>query len=190
MAEAQWPSSLLPISGDKSNWLCRGMGGLLCQMLQQCAVNNCWVHLFCNYIEWGLVTESNGEHGLCARRFESTVQISKLQDLVNRSKLARCRGRFVCPVILYNGKVPLHHWEPRTVSLTTHHYYTTLQTRLPSLGKLSNPSVCIWADQRAAPLTDKTNTNNLDKLQLEKQYSTDSWIRKMMLTAVWKQSLL
>ncbi|XP_039979184.1 myotubularin-related protein 14 [Xiphias gladius] len=37
-------------------------------------------------------------------RFESTVQISKLQDLVNRSKVARCRGRFVCPVILYNGK--------------------------------------------------------------------------------------
>ncbi|RVE72698.1 hypothetical protein OJAV_G00043550 [Oryzias javanicus] len=37
-------------------------------------------------------------------RYESTVQISKLQDLVNRSKLARCRGRFVCPVILYNGK--------------------------------------------------------------------------------------
>ncbi|CAF90391.1 unnamed protein product, partial [Tetraodon nigroviridis] len=36
--------------------------------------------------------------------FESSVQISKLQDLVNRSKLARCRGRFVCPVILYNGK--------------------------------------------------------------------------------------
>ncbi|XP_026872566.1 myotubularin-related protein 14 isoform X1 [Electrophorus electricus] len=36
--------------------------------------------------------------------FESTVQISKLQDLVNRSKMARCRGRFVCPVILYNGK--------------------------------------------------------------------------------------
>uniref|UniRef100_A0A8C7ZYU8 Myotubularin related protein 14 n=1 Tax=Oryzias sinensis TaxID=183150 RepID=A0A8C7ZYU8_9TELE len=35
---------------------------------------------------------------------DSTVQISKLQDLVNRSKLARCRGRFVCPVILYNGK--------------------------------------------------------------------------------------
>lgn len=38
------------------------------------------------------------------RRTEGTVQISKLQDLVNRSKLARCRGRFVCPVILYNGK--------------------------------------------------------------------------------------
>uniref|UniRef100_A0A6Q2Z938 Myotubularin related protein 14 n=1 Tax=Esox lucius TaxID=8010 RepID=A0A6Q2Z938_ESOLU len=37
-------------------------------------------------------------------RFESTVQTSKLQDLVNRSKMARCRGRFVCPVILYNGK--------------------------------------------------------------------------------------
>lgn len=39
--------------------------------------------------------------------FESTVQISKLQDLVNRSKMARCRGRFVCPVILYNGKVTI-----------------------------------------------------------------------------------
>ncbi|XP_075039593.1 phosphatidylinositol-3,5-bisphosphate 3-phosphatase MTMR14 isoform X2 [Mixophyes fleayi] len=36
--------------------------------------------------------------------FESTVQVSKLQDLVNRSKMARCRGRFVCPVILYKGK--------------------------------------------------------------------------------------
>ncbi|KAG2471305.1 MTMRE protein, partial [Polypterus senegalus] len=37
-------------------------------------------------------------------RYESTLQVSKLQDLVNRSKMARCRGRFVCPVILYNGK--------------------------------------------------------------------------------------
>ncbi|XP_074054731.1 phosphatidylinositol-3,5-bisphosphate 3-phosphatase MTMR14 isoform X2 [Macrotis lagotis] len=37
-------------------------------------------------------------------KFESTVQVSKLQDLVNRSKMARCRGRFVCPVILYKGK--------------------------------------------------------------------------------------
>ncbi|XP_069499343.1 phosphatidylinositol-3,5-bisphosphate 3-phosphatase MTMR14 isoform X2 [Ambystoma mexicanum] len=36
--------------------------------------------------------------------FESTVHVSKLQDLVNRSKMARCRGRFVCPVILYKGK--------------------------------------------------------------------------------------
>ncbi|XP_077307926.1 phosphatidylinositol-3,5-bisphosphate 3-phosphatase MTMR14 isoform X2 [Lithobates pipiens] len=36
--------------------------------------------------------------------FESTVQVGKLQDLVNRSKMARCRGRFVCPVILYKGK--------------------------------------------------------------------------------------
>lgn len=30
--------------------------------------------------------------------------MSKLQDLVNRSKTARCRGRFVCPVILFKGK--------------------------------------------------------------------------------------
>ncbi|KAG8557196.1 hypothetical protein GDO81_018360 [Engystomops pustulosus] len=38
------------------------------------------------------------------QRFESTVHVSKLQDLVHRSKMARCRGRFVCPVILYKGK--------------------------------------------------------------------------------------
>ncbi|XP_060775466.1 myotubularin-related protein 14 isoform X2 [Neoarius graeffei] len=49
------------------------------------------------YLEYEC-TESNKES------FESTVQINKLQDLVNRSKMARCRGRFVCPVILYNGK--------------------------------------------------------------------------------------
>ncbi|KAM5280978.1 phosphatidylinositol-3,5-bisphosphate 3-phosphatase MTMR14 isoform 2-T2 [Ctenodactylus gundi] len=36
--------------------------------------------------------------------FQSTVQVSKLQDLINRSKMARCRGRFVCPVILFKGK--------------------------------------------------------------------------------------
>ncbi|XP_006889014.1 PREDICTED: myotubularin-related protein 14 [Elephantulus edwardii] len=36
--------------------------------------------------------------------FESTVQVSKLQELINRSKMARCRGRFVCPVILFKGK--------------------------------------------------------------------------------------
>ncbi|XP_029456985.1 myotubularin-related protein 14 isoform X2 [Rhinatrema bivittatum] len=36
--------------------------------------------------------------------FESTMQVSRLQDLVNRSKMARCRGRFVCPVILFKGK--------------------------------------------------------------------------------------
>ncbi|CAL9704398.1 unnamed protein product [Knipowitschia caucasica] len=41
----------------------------------------------------------------CERsRREAAVQIGKLEDLVNRSKLARCRGRFVCPVILYKGK--------------------------------------------------------------------------------------
>ncbi|XP_021115845.1 myotubularin-related protein 14 isoform X2 [Heterocephalus glaber] len=36
--------------------------------------------------------------------FQSTVQVSRLQDLINRSKMARCRGRFVCPVILFKGK--------------------------------------------------------------------------------------
>lgn len=37
------------------------------------------------------------------------MQVSKLQDLVYRSKTARCRGRFVCPVILFKGKVRSHH---------------------------------------------------------------------------------
>ncbi|XP_052030471.1 myotubularin-related protein 14 isoform X4 [Apodemus sylvaticus] len=36
--------------------------------------------------------------------FQSTVQVNKLQDLIHRSKMARCRGRFVCPVILFKGK--------------------------------------------------------------------------------------
>ncbi|XP_049622232.1 myotubularin-related protein 14 isoform X1 [Suncus etruscus] len=36
--------------------------------------------------------------------FQSTVQVNKLQDLICRSKMARCRGRFVCPVILFKGK--------------------------------------------------------------------------------------
>ncbi|EMP30070.1 Myotubularin-related protein 14 [Chelonia mydas] len=47
--------------------------------------------------------------------FESTVQVSKLQDLISRSKMARCRGRFVCPVILYKGKVSDPGWMGRTV---------------------------------------------------------------------------
>ncbi|XP_051873543.1 LOW QUALITY PROTEIN: myotubularin-related protein 14 [Pristis pectinata] len=44
------------------------------------------------------------EGGKDRNRFESTVQTSKLQDFVSRSKMARCRGRFVCPVIMYQGK--------------------------------------------------------------------------------------
>ncbi|KAK7813964.1 hypothetical protein U0070_002861 [Myodes glareolus] len=46
--------------------------------------------------------------------FQSTVQVSKLQDLIHRSKMARCRGRFVCPVILFKGK------QPKTGSGDTH----------------------------------------------------------------------
>jgi hypothetical protein len=42
-------------------------------------------------------------------RFQSTVQVNKLQDLIHRSKMARCRGRFVCPVILFKGKVRSTH---------------------------------------------------------------------------------
>ncbi|KAK2821001.1 hypothetical protein Q5P01_023960 [Channa striata] len=78
------------------------------------------LELFARDYKYSVIQNSNGE--VCGHyprqivfleyectdvdrdRFESTVQITKLQDLVNRSKLARCRGRFVCPVILYNGK--------------------------------------------------------------------------------------
>ncbi|XP_038132621.1 myotubularin-related protein 14 isoform X2 [Cyprinodon tularosa] len=78
------------------------------------------LELFGRDYKYSIISNSNGE--VCGHyprqivfleyespepnrdRFESTVQISKLQDLVNRSKMARCRGRFVCPVILYNGK--------------------------------------------------------------------------------------
>ncbi|KAI3370490.1 hypothetical protein L3Q82_025251 [Scortum barcoo] len=87
------------------------------------AIEKRCLELFARDYKYSIIHNSNGE--VCGHyprqivfleyectdverdRFESTVQISKLQDLVNRSKLARCRGRFVCPVILYNGKVLL-----------------------------------------------------------------------------------
>uniref|UniRef100_UPI00358EB9C6 myotubularin-related protein 14 isoform X3 n=1 Tax=Myxine glutinosa TaxID=7769 RepID=UPI00358EB9C6 len=37
-------------------------------------------------------------------RYESTAQVNNLRELVSRSRMARCRSRFICPVILYNGK--------------------------------------------------------------------------------------
>lgn len=78
------------------------------------------LELFARDYKYSIIHNSNGEvcghyprqivfleHELESDRSRSdnSVQIGKLQDLVNRSKLARCRGRFVCPVILYNGKV-------------------------------------------------------------------------------------
>uniref|UniRef100_A0A3Q4I1R6 Myotubularin related protein 14 n=1 Tax=Neolamprologus brichardi TaxID=32507 RepID=A0A3Q4I1R6_NEOBR len=84
------------------------------------AIETRCLHLFARDYKYSIIQNTNGE--VCGHyprqivfleyecldvekdRFESTVQISKLQDLVNRSKMARCRGRFVCPVILYNGK--------------------------------------------------------------------------------------
>lgn len=65
--------------------------------------------------------------------FESTVQINKLQDLVNRSKMARCRGRFVCPVILYNGKVQLP--VPKTEILLNRKKSYLAQTCLIAVGR-------------------------------------------------------
>ncbi|XP_029006603.1 myotubularin-related protein 14 isoform X3 [Betta splendens] len=83
-------------------------------------IENRCLELFARDYKYSVIQNSNGE--VCGHyprqivfleyectdiekdRYESTVQVGKLQDLVSRSKLARCRGRFVCPVILYNGK--------------------------------------------------------------------------------------
>ncbi|TRY71232.1 hypothetical protein DNTS_022896, partial [Danionella cerebrum] len=83
-------------------------------------IENRYLELFDRDYKYSIIHNSNGD--VCGHyprkivfleyecsdsnkeSFESTVQVSKLQDLVNRSKMARCRGRFVCPVILYNGK--------------------------------------------------------------------------------------
>uniref|UniRef100_A0A665W451 Myotubularin related protein 14 n=1 Tax=Echeneis naucrates TaxID=173247 RepID=A0A665W451_ECHNA len=84
------------------------------------AIETRCLELFARDYKFSVIQNSNGE--VCGHyprqivfleyectdvendRYESTLQISKLQDLVNRSKMARCRGRFVCPVILYDGK--------------------------------------------------------------------------------------
>ncbi|XP_066469806.1 myotubularin-related protein 14 isoform X2 [Tiliqua scincoides] len=83
-------------------------------------IEQCCLELFSRDYCYSLILNLNGE--LCSHyprqivfleyestdrerhTFESTVQVGKLQDLVHRSKMARCRGRFVCPVILYKGK--------------------------------------------------------------------------------------
>ncbi|XP_061474887.1 myotubularin-related protein 14 isoform X2 [Rhineura floridana] len=83
-------------------------------------IEKCCLELFSKDYCFSLINNVNGE--LCSHyprlivfleyestdqerhTFESTVQVGKLQDLIHRSKMARCRGRFVCPVILYKGK--------------------------------------------------------------------------------------
>uniref|UniRef100_A0A670ZC30 Myotubularin related protein 14 n=1 Tax=Pseudonaja textilis TaxID=8673 RepID=A0A670ZC30_PSETE len=83
-------------------------------------IEKCCLELFSKDYCYSLIHNVNGE--ICSHyprlmvileyessdrerhTFESTVQIGKLQDLIHRSKMARCRGRFVCPVILYKGK--------------------------------------------------------------------------------------
>ncbi|KAM3847441.1 phosphatidylinositol-3,5-bisphosphate 3-phosphatase MTMR14 isoform 1-T1 [Vipera latastei] len=83
-------------------------------------IEKCCLELFSRDYCYSLIHNVNGE--ICSHyprlivileyessdrerhTFESTVQIGKLQDLIHRSKMARCRGRFVCPVILYKGK--------------------------------------------------------------------------------------
>ncbi|XP_063147490.1 myotubularin-related protein 14 isoform X2 [Candoia aspera] len=83
-------------------------------------IEKCCLELFSRDYCYNLIHNVNGE--ICSHyprlivileyessdrerhTFESTIQIGKLQDLIHRSKMARCRGRFVCPVILYKGK--------------------------------------------------------------------------------------
>ncbi|XP_042307444.1 myotubularin-related protein 14 isoform X2 [Sceloporus undulatus] len=83
-------------------------------------IEKCCLELFSRDYCYSLIHNMNGE--ICSHyprlivfleyestdqerhTFESTVQVGKLQDLIHRSKMARCRGRFVCPVILYKGK--------------------------------------------------------------------------------------
>lgn len=90
-------------------------------------------------------------------RFESTVQVGKLQDLINRSKMARCRGRFVCPVILYKGKVKLCGLTVFTEKMTFLSAIWTVQPHRQSLVTFPNAEVvagsicclgcisCLWA---------------------------------------------
>ncbi|XP_077180958.1 phosphatidylinositol-3,5-bisphosphate 3-phosphatase MTMR14 isoform X3 [Paroedura picta] len=83
-------------------------------------IEKCCLDLFSKDYCYSLIHNANGE--ICSHyprqiifleyestdrerhTYESTVQVGKLQDLIHRSKMARCRGRFVCPVILYKGK--------------------------------------------------------------------------------------
>uniref|UniRef100_UPI0025411050 myotubularin-related protein 14 n=1 Tax=Euleptes europaea TaxID=460621 RepID=UPI0025411050 len=83
-------------------------------------IEKCCLELFSKDYCYSLIHNANGE--ICSHyprqiifleyestdqerhTYESTVQVGKLQDLIHRSKMARCRGRFVCPVILYKGK--------------------------------------------------------------------------------------
>ncbi|XP_060622524.2 myotubularin-related protein 14 isoform X2 [Anolis sagrei] len=83
-------------------------------------IEKCCLELFSRDYCYSLIHNMNGE--ICSHyprlivfleyestdqerhTYESTVQVGKLQDLIHRSKMARCRGRFVCPVILYKGK--------------------------------------------------------------------------------------
>ncbi|XP_059571956.1 myotubularin-related protein 14 isoform X2 [Alligator mississippiensis] len=58
----------------------------------------------CSHYPRQIVLLDYESHDRERHAFESTVQVGKLQDLIHRSKMARCRGRFVCPVILYKGK--------------------------------------------------------------------------------------
>uniref|UniRef100_A0A8C2YEH6 Myotubularin related protein 14 n=1 Tax=Coturnix japonica TaxID=93934 RepID=A0A8C2YEH6_COTJA len=69
------------------------------------------LELFGRDYRYSIIHNAHGEvcahyprHIVIMERDNSTVQVGKLQDLINRSKMARCRGRFVCPVILYKGK--------------------------------------------------------------------------------------
>lgn len=69
------------------------------------------------------------------------MQVGKLQDLINRSKMARCRGRFVCPVILYKGKVKLHGSPVLASKMTFLSLFDLCSRKNPCLGTSRQPIV-------------------------------------------------
>uniref|UniRef100_A0A670K603 Myotubularin related protein 14 n=1 Tax=Podarcis muralis TaxID=64176 RepID=A0A670K603_PODMU len=118
--------SILPSAQSDSAWpLWVGCASLVHLVLayRSCVssrIEKCCLELFGKDYCFSVIHNGNGE--ICSHyprlivfleyestdqerhTFESTVQVGKLQDLIHRSKMARCRGRFVCPVILYKGK--------------------------------------------------------------------------------------
>ncbi|KAJ6668135.1 hypothetical protein lerEdw1_015512 [Lerista edwardsae] len=118
-------------------------------------IEKCCLELFSRDYCYSLIYNLNGE--LCSHyprqivfleyestdqerhTYESTVQVGKLQDLIHRSKMARCRGRFVCPVILYKGKhicrsATLAGWGELYGRTGYNYIFSALQEPAPHLG--------------------------------------------------------
>jgi len=85
-------------------------------------LTNC-LKLFAKDYKYSIISNSNGElcnhyptnvvlleyelmdtEKPCNDNVQSLYDLPTLQDLFNKARLARCRGRFACPVIMYEGK--------------------------------------------------------------------------------------